>query len=523
MSKHHNIHIFTTNGMEGACSAAIILRKFPQARINITSGYGIATRISVLVQQAAKPDFIHICGVGINRDLPELLAGLTKLKSAGTTIYWYCGRGYLSQLEAQLLPYCETVFKSKSTNSQVIFDHLELEADRVNTRLLRLAKQSCQENKKPDADQIWHHLVQYSNQRFFNTGDRESTVEAIHILADHAHFSSELKEKVTKFQDRETVTWFLGNSPVSKAIRQTIKRVAQYNKPVLLLGPSGVGKEYVARAIHNESPRQGALRPVNCAMLNIGDTMANDELFGHEKDSFTGAHYARAGAFETASGGTLFLDELGELSALMQARFLRVIEDGLAYPVGSDKPKSVDVRIIAATNRNLPDMIQKGKFREDLFYRLNVLVIRIPPLSARKPKDRRLDLEPVYKRIRHELRSEKIKFRLAEKDWRAILEYHWPGNIRQFRNVLERAAYLGASVTHIINEEKAPFDNSTSNYKKEVLNMFRPADTEKVLPLSEIEKNYVGYVYNLFDQNITRTARALGMAPNTLRAKLKKI
>ena len=230
----------------------------------------------------------------------------------------------------------------------------------------------------------------------------------------------------------------VGASPALAALRGTIERVARTDLPVLVLGESGTGKDVVARALHFSSPRhQHPYIPVNCAA--IAETLLESELFGHEKGAFTGADATRAGKFEAASGGTLFLDEIGDLSAGGQAKLLRVLEEKVVYRVGGDAGIPVDTRIVAATNRNLADSVRAGKFREDLYYRLTVVTLELPPL-----RERRDDILVLAEHFLNQFcRQAGRKPLKISADAKKRLEQHdWPGNVRELRNLLERVAYL---------------------------------------------------------------------------------
>ncbi len=222
----------------------------------------------------------------------------------------------------------------------------------------------------------------------------------------------------------------------SEAMRQVFRQAAQAaptDATVLLLGESGTGKEVVARFIHQTSARAAkALIPVDCASLP--ESLVESELFGHEKGAFTGATEARDGRFSSADGGTLFLDEVGELPLSVQPKLLRILETGTYRRVGGDEERRVDVRVIAATNRNLEEEVRTGRFREDLFFRINVFPIAIPPLRERAD-----DILPLAERFLQPFRK-----RLAPAAQRLLLDYDWPGNIRELRNAMERAAIVAA-------------------------------------------------------------------------------
>ena len=230
----------------------------------------------------------------------------------------------------------------------------------------------------------------------------------------------------------------IGNSKPMQEIYGLIHKVASTKATVLVLGESGVGKELVAGAIHfNGATSDGPFVVFNCAALP--ESIIESELFGHEKGSFTGAVGMRKGRFELADGGTIFLDEVGELSLPMQAKLLRVLQQKTFERVGGSKPVRVDLRIIAATNRNLPDMIEKGLFREDLFYRLNVFPITIPPLRERS-SDVILLADHFVTRSAEEMDKE-VK-RISTPALNMLMTYHWPGNVRELENVIERAVIL---------------------------------------------------------------------------------
>jgi two-component system response regulator AtoC len=226
--------------------------------------------------------------------------------------------------------------------------------------------------------------------------------------------------------------------PLSLAVAEQIRKVAATNATVLLLGESGTGKEVAARAVHSESPRSaGPFVAVNCAAIT--ETLLESEIFGHEKGAFTGATEARRGRFELADGGTLFLDEVGELAPGLQSKLLRVLEERKFERVGGSRTVSVDVRLVAATNRDLAVEMQAGRFRADLYHRLAVFPVRLPPLRERK-KDVIPLAEHLLVRIGEDLGRRGLTLSAAAKT--ALLARDWPGNVRELRNVLERAAIL---------------------------------------------------------------------------------
>ena len=244
-----------------------------------------------------------------------------------------------------------------------------------------------------------------------------------------------LKEE---FQQRYRLPAIIGDSPRIVEVSNAIQRVAATDSSVLLQGESGTGKELFARAIHQLSPRRD--RPfvaINCAA--IPDTLIENELFGHEKGSFTGATGRQIGKFELADNGTIFLDEIGELGAAVQSKVLRVLQEQQFERIGGIATVDVDVRIICATNRNLPEDVKEGRFREDLFFRINVFPVTIPPLRARKE-----DIDPLteffLQRFGRELNKPRLQISDAARQ--SLRDYSWPGNIRELENCIERAAIL---------------------------------------------------------------------------------
>jgi DNA-binding NtrC family response regulator len=241
------------------------------------------------------------------------------------------------------------------------------------------------------------------------------------------------------------VQGMVGNSPAMRAVCHTVEKVAPTDTTVLIRGESGTGKELVARALHEKSPRAGApIIAVNCATIPEG--LVESELFGHEKGAFTGAARAHRGLVEAADEGTLFLDEIGELTPAAQSRLLRVIQDGEIRRVGATGSRRVNIRLVAATNRDLEQMVREGLFRDDLYYRLKVMEIQLPPLRERRddiPELSRFLLTKACQRLR---RPEPV---ITEAALAALARHHWPGNVREMENAIERAVILadGAAIT----------------------------------------------------------------------------
>ncbi len=246
-----------------------------------------------------------------------------------------------------------------------------------------------------------------------------------------------LGQEGKRAEDRAALSlppWFVCHSVAMRRVAETVAVVAPSNAPVLILGQSGVGKELVARLIHEWSPRAaGPLVAANCA--GLPESLLESELFGHTKGAFTGASQSRLGYFRAAHGGTLFLDEIGELPLHVQPKLLRALESGEITPVGSDVPLQVDTRLIAATNRDLAREVEAGRFREDLYYRINVIELLVPPLAERQD-----DVLPLAKRFAAEFAGGPV--RLSPQAVQCLLAYAWPGNVRELRNAIQRACLL---------------------------------------------------------------------------------
>lgn len=239
----------------------------------------------------------------------------------------------------------------------------------------------------------------------------------------------------------------IGKSAAVRNVLVQIKQVASTGSTVLILGETGTGKELIARAIHNESPRSArAMIKVNCAALPAA--LIEAELFGHEKGAYTGAVSTRVGRFEAANGSTIFLDEIGELPLELQSKLLRVLQEGQFERLGNSKPIKVDVRVIAATNMSLVQAVKDGTFREDLYYRLNVFPISLPPL-----RERREDIPLLVWAMVEEFSKVfgKAIERIPKKNMEAMERYHWPGNIRELRNLVERAMILNNGATLVVD------------------------------------------------------------------------
>lgn len=324
-------------------------------------------------------------------------------------------------------------------------------------------------------------------------------------LVRKAHDTGQLRKENLQLKamlrQQNTPVTIVGESLQMQEMFRLIARVGPTNKPILIQGESGTGKELVARALHDASAvADKPLVVINCAALP--ETLLESELFGYEKGAFTGATGMKPGLFEVADGGTLFIDEIGELALGLQAKLLRVLEDGTLRRVGSVKERRVQVRLIAATNRDLLQEVKDKHFREDLFYRINVLTIHLPPLRQRAG-----DLKLLVEHLAGP------EWQLDEEVLPILERYSWPGNVRQLQNALDRAKIL-ADDDRIIVENLPPEIVNSAHMRPAVL----PSDVD----LDTLTKDHVLETYRRHDSNKARTARALGIGRRTLYRLLEK-
>ena len=300
----------------------------------------------------------------------------------------------------------------------------------------------------------------------------------------------------------------VGRSPVMKKLFGIVPQIAESTSNVLIEGPSGTGKELFARAIHNLSPRKDKrFVAVNCGALP--DTLLESELFGHKAGAFTDAKHDKPGRFAFADKGTIFLDEIGDISPAMQIRLLRVLQERVIEPLGSVEPVPIDVRIVAATNRDLAALVREGRFREDLYYRIRVIQLKLPPLRQRR-EDIPLLVEHLIEKF-NRLQGKDIAG-VSDEVMTRLMEYEYPGNVRELENIIEQAFVLcrgGLIEFHHLPPELRPFGRTGSG-------QFRPAS------LTAMEKHMIAEALRLYRGNRGKTAGALGIDVSTLYRKIKK-
>ena len=342
----------------------------------------------------------------------------------------------------------------------------------------------------------------------FSISQLGTRVQRFFEFTDLKQANQGLRRKITSLQRSRKI---VGQSPNLVHVLEQIDMVAKSDAPVLVQGESGTGKELVANSIHESSDR--ADKPylkINCSA--IPETLVESILFGHEKGAFTNAVTTRQGLFEEANNGTLLLDEISEMPIQLQAKLLRVLQEHTLTRVGSSKEISVDVRIITTTNRNIETLIAEGGFRSDLYYRLNVFPITIPPIRERR--------EDIQLLVKHFLGTFRKKYGFEEKEispeaWEAILKYDWPGNVREIENLLERAILYSGSETQL----------KTSHFH------FQPRHSDPKsngvlevgsVSMEEVEKHVIFKTLEQCDNNRTRAAEILGITSRTLRNKLSQ-
>ena len=326
-------------------------------------------------------------------------------------------------------------------------------------------------------------------------------------LQEKVKVLSQAADRANRFED------LIGASPAMQKSYDQLARIADTETSILITGESGTGKELVARSLHARSRRsEKPFVPVNCAALP--DTLLESELFGHAKGAFTDARSDRKGLFAQAEGGTLFLDEIGEMPLTMQPKLLRALEESKVRPVGSDQEVPFDVRIVTATNRDLETAVEESRFREDLFFRINVIQLDMPPLRSRGTDV--LLLAQNFLRL-FAARADKAVEGLSDPVAEKLLNYSWPGNVRELRNVIERAVAL----TRFNRLAVEDLPEKIREYRSSQV-FIGGEDPSELVPIEEVERRYIAHVLRSVDGNKTLAARILGLDRKTLYRKLQQ-
>jgi len=345
--------------------------------------------------------------------------------------------------------------------------------------------------------------------------EKPLSLEKVLLSINNALKYNRLEAELDLFRERDRQRYQItGHSQAITELREQIKIVAPTNAWVLIAGENGTGKELVAHTIHRLSKRKDKpLIEVNCAA--IPEDLIESELFGHEKGAFTGATTMKRGKFDQANDGTLFLDEIGDMSLKAQSKVLRILQEQRFERVGGNRTIRVDVRVIAATNKNLEEEIEKGTFRDDLYFRLNVIPIRVPPLRERV--DDILELANEFL-DEFSLDSKKERKSLTPEALDLLMNYSWPGNVRELKNLTERMAIMYPD--KVIDGEDIPPPFNTSRSEDSRLESFLSSDTLKEAR-ETFERSFIASKLEEFGGNISKTAEAIGMERSNLHKKIK--
>lgn len=532
--------IITTTGADNVTAAAILLLAHPDADIHITSMSRLPDDLARLRETLPPQTTLHLCGIGVDDRLHEICRELRELQDAGSNAIWYCGRGYLEHAEPALAGCCTLHFTKQHSNAECVFRALGIDKSGQVPLLLDLAAEYVERKERiPKTHRWWQDYIEAAAAQQLRYEEDALSI-CIRTLAGQREPTASDHRAVDAWRTSSGKSVPLGNSPAMRALREKVRKMAPLNEPVLIYGPSGSGKEMLAHLLHEASPRAEApFLPVNCAILSGSSDMASDRLFGHVEGAFTGAKKDAQGAFERADGGTLFLDEVAELPLDVQTQLLRVLEEGTICPLGTMAARHVNVRVVAASNRNLAEMVRAGTFRLDLFCRLNVLYLDLPPLH-----DRRQDIKSIGKSILHRLREQGYGLSLTKDEWQILMAYDWPGNVRQLQNVLKRAACLSMPIVDALNEELhrtrgvllpggeatvptsdwGTTDSEDGEARQQfhaermpAMRLFCPVDANAIRPEAEVRRAYMKTCLDLCDGSWTRAAQKLEIAVNTLR------
>jgi len=421
----------------------------------------------------------------------------------------FVGQGWT--VETALTPQ-EALQKAESENFDLVFSDVNLEAAQSGLDLLKDLRGQCPVILVTGFGSL-DAAVKASREGAWDFISKPFKVEQVVAVAQQAlNRTKEAGEKETasspaafSYDDMG----LLGRSPAMIDLYKEIARVAPTRATVLIVGESGTGKELVARAIHQHSSRSnGPFIPVNCGALT--ETLLEAELFGHVRGAFTGAANDRKGLWEEAEGGTLFLDEIGETSPAMQVKLLRALQEGEIRRVGASKSARIDARVVAATNRDLEKEVKNGRLREDLFYRLSVVTLRVPPL-----RERHTDIPLLADRFLH-LASDRVErgpFRFTEETIRTLAAYHWPGNVRELESVVEYAALHARG--NEVTAENLPEKLQSAEIKAAAHSSLSVLYSD--LPsLAELEKRYLIYLLDSLGDNRTRAAEVMKIDRRTL-------
>ena len=506
---------------EHLVAAAIALRRHPQAQIAFAS-MGVLPDV---LDPFAKAGFaeVHLLGIGLGvADPVRLDASFRNLAKSGARIVWHsAGYPVPDEVPLAVQGLFEARVGAKDGLAAFVAEEFGIEAGPL---LAILA-----EKPETDVAKLWKERIAAAGWMFSNAHDFAALESIVRDLAGGvtpAHWgdpANTLVQHYRVFGTRE----LQASGPRMRKVRKEIGRIAKSGvRRVLVTGESGVGKETVAQQLHVQSGRRGPYLAFNCA--TVASSLIEGRLFGHVRGAFTDARADSPGLFRDASGGTLFLDEIAELPIEVQGVLLRVLQDGVVQPVGASREVKVDVLVVAATNRDLRDLVRRRLFREDLYWRLSVVQIRMPPL-----RERGSDLAATARQIWSRLAPKKKP--LSKEDVAAIESYDWPGNVRELSNVLERATLFDdLSIADLVEAERAEAARLEELSAAEAAPASPPPPAKEAPPaalpppsgpgesLDAVIRAHVRSVYERHGRNLAETARALGIARNTLRRHLSE-
>jgi len=489
--------LIACNSMESITAAAALFRVRPDAEIHITSAGKVEWSLSQIKNRRDKE--LHIIGPGIYCEPVDVFNELRRLQGKGWHIKWYFTGPYLEQFQDEIRKYADFIQHDSKSLIGLVIKKNQI-TDPVSSALSDLM-----DKKEGERFEFYADLIHSSIQRYFKFLDYDAVPNIIGKIANPELISDSDRAAASRHR-RYGSRSLSGKSSLIKELKRMIGKVGDdpYCR-VLIIGETGTGKETVARLIHECSPRkEGPFFAISCA--NLDENLLETKLFGHEKGAFTGALEKRPGVFEMAAGGTLFLDEVAEMPLQLQPRLLRVLQEGSFMRVGGSEEIKVNVRVISATNKDIMMEVKKGRFREDLYYRINEITLKIPAL-----RDRPEDVSPIAEDILYRLSLERNKEipRLKKSQIESLKKYSWPGNVRELEGVLLRAIVLG----------EWNFDKILSH---SMMGPLPEIDVDRIKPLAEHEMGYVLSIFNALGGNKTRTAKVLGISLNTLKLKLQQ-
>ena len=488
--------------LDDNCSAAAVaLKRFPAAELAFASKAALP---DILDARAPDRGEVNLLGVGLTGNPERLEEVLRKLHKRGVRVTWFSVAFNLpASLPDSIRSLMEVRFvEAHDSLATWLAETLGIEARGI-TEILYSSTKSREARE-------WQRRLKAVEWNFTNTHD----IAPIELLARDlaaermpSQWGAETKRLLdahAKWGNRALVT----NSPAMKRLRRDIGRVAQSTVTrVLVTGENGTGKETVAQQLHVQSGRRGPFLAFNCATASR--ELLESRLFGYRKGAFTGATENHPGLFQEADDGTLFLDEIAELPPETQGMLLRVLQEGRVQRIGEAEERRVDVRVVAATNRDLPELVREGRFREDLYFRLSLVELHVPALRER-PEDLASIAQDLWRAMTQGKKP------LSDADLAALAGYDWPGNVRQLGNVLERAAiFRERGIPELVEEERR---HSAALRRDSAPSHALPADSPE--NLDAVIRAHIQAVLDRHGGNVTEAARALGVTRNTVRARL---